>query len=279
MHGSSAPPRRFLLTAGWAEISEAQRGRGRVGVANQARRAAEARNILRRTRNVQDTQLAVREAEALTGQELTAPQRQRMLEAVAERNLAIEAAQGQYRQRAQALIGEDADPTRLSNAQRQQVRELAEVRDAAISAARDNMQQNVASILRVTVDQLAARSDELKAERQIQQANNGRPLTDEQKAKLRAALAKRNEAIETAQSQYRQSARELLPNANGTRLTEAEKQQLRPLATTRDSAIRAAHDAFNKTMGISGDAANTRQEGENGNAENVNQAAQQEQTQ
>lgn len=261
----------FALTGGWADLSEAQRGR--VGAADQARRITEARNIQRRSRNVQDTQIAVREAEALVERDLTTAEKNRMFAAVAERNLAIEAAQGQYRQRAQALIGEGADPNRLSSAQRQQMREFAEVRDAAISTARDSFQQNVASVLRVTVDQLAARSDELKAERQYQQANNGRPLTDEQKAKLRAALAKRNEAIETAQSQYRQSARELLPNANGTRLTEAEKQQLRPLAATRDTAIRAAHDAFNKTMGISGSAADTSQTQETGN-----QAAEAEQT-
>lgn len=259
----------FALTAIWVDLGEAQRSRNGARPNNDAaRRVLQTRNILRRNRNIQDTQLVIRDTEALTGRELTADEKKRLLEAVTERNLAIETAQAQYRQRAQTLVGADAEPAQLSTAQRQQLRAMAEVRDDAISAARDGLQQSVASILRVTVDQLAARSEEVKAERQLQQLNNGRPLTDDQKARLRAALAARNEAIEAAQSRYRQSARELLPNANGTRLTEAEKQQLRPLATTRDSAIRAAQEAFNKTMGIS--AASDAGQGQ----ENGNQAAQ-----
>lgn len=263
----------FALTAGWAEQSEAQRNRNGVSAADQARRAVQIRNNVRRARNLQDARLVIKDAEALTGRELTADQQKRILEAVTERNLAIETAQNQYRQSAQTLLGDDADPSQASNAQRQQLRGLAEVRDDAIRAARDGLQQSVASILRVTVDQLAARSEELKVERQLQQIN-GRPLTEDQKTKLRGALAARTEAIEAAQSQYRQSARELLPNANGTRLTEAQKRQLRPLAATRDSAIRAAQDAFNQAMGLPTDAPAPRQEQGDGD-----QAAEQEQTQ
>lgn len=254
----------FALTVTWADLSEAQRARNGAGASDQARRALIIRNNIRRSRNQQDTLLVVRDAEALIGHELTVAQKRQMLEAVTARNLAIEVAQDQYRQRAQTLVG-DADSTQISNAQRQQLRNMAEVRDDAIRSARDELQQNVASILHVTVDQLAARSEELKAQRQLEQQNNGRPLTEDQKVKLRSALAARTEAVETAQSQYRQSARELLPNANGTRLTEAEKQQLRPLAATRDAAIRAAQDAFNRTMGISADASTPPQEAENGN--------------
>lgn len=275
----------FALTGTWANPSEAQGNRNGVRATDPARRAVQIRNNVRRSQNLQDAQRVYRDAQALAGRELTATQRQQLLAAVTARNLAIEVAQEQFSRRAQTLAGANTDSSQLSNAQRQQLRELTATRDAAIRAARETLKQNVATTLGMTVEQLGTRSDELKIEAQLQQLNNGRPLTEAQWTTVRAALTTRNAAVQAAQDQYRQSARELLPNANGAQLTEAQQAQLRPLAATRDAAIRAAQDAFRQSvtqsLGVSADALNTRDGDGNGepNDQNENKATEAEEGQ